>query len=63
MDFGWLSAWFRLDFGFWLSLTRILIGFGLIWLAFGWIWFDFGLIWLGFGLLSAWIFDFRLLLL
>ena len=28
----------ELDFGFWLSFTRTLNGFGLIWLDFGWIW-------------------------
>ena len=33
---------FRLDFGLWLSCTRIWVGFGLICVDFDWIWVDFG---------------------
>ena len=40
---GLALAWLRLDFGFWLSFTWILLGFRL----------DFGLISVGFGLISA----------
>ena len=40
---GLALAWLRLDFGFWLSFTRIWVGFRL----------DFGLISGGFGLISA----------
>ena len=58
--FGWLLSGLRLDFGLdfgwisvWLSFTRILAGFDLIWLDLGWIWLDFDWIWLDLGLISA----------
>ena len=50
---------FSLICGFWLSFTRILVGFGLIWFDFGWIWLGLGWIWFD----LAWILHFRLLLL
>ena len=53
LDFGLISVglcfWLsftRILVGFGLirlSFTRILVGFGLIWVDFGWIWFDLGL--------------------
>ena len=43
LDFGSILV----DFGFWLSFTRILVGFGLPWLDFG---LDLGLISVTFGL-------------
>ena len=63
LGFGWLLG-FRLAFGFgfglvwldfhfWLSLTRILVGFDLVWLDFGRIWLDLGWIRVDFGLISA----------
>ena len=39
VGFGLVSV----GFGFWLSCTRILVGFGSIWVDFGWIWFGLGL--------------------
>ena len=39
LDFGLVSV----GFGFWLSCTRILVGFESIWVDFGWIWFGLGL--------------------
>ena len=38
---AWIWLRISVGFGFWLSFTRILVGFGLIWLDFQWIWLDF----------------------
>ena len=39
-----------MDFGLWLSFTKILLGFELMWLEIVWICVDFGWILLDFGL-------------
>ena len=49
---GWLLG-LRLDFGFWLSVTRSLVEFGLIRLDFAWIRLDFGWIRLDFRLIIS----------
>ena len=33
---GWLGLRISVGFGFWLSFSRILVGFGLIWFDYGW---------------------------
>ena len=37
---AWISAWFRLDSASGFHFTRILVGFGSIWLDFCWILLD-----------------------
>ena len=37
LGLGWLWLRISVAFGFWLSYTKILLGFDLIWLEFGWI--------------------------